>query len=155
FHARYSSDSDHGGRRGNMRVRFFRRFRRSARAPKAVLGGNQEILPHSTSDQLTGRISAHDKTWEDWVQRTGELPPDFASMPSHAELPAPLRLPPDGKVTRVKTRERWTRQRRWIRSQFEQWVFGKMPPAPDNVRAVVTATRREGRVTVRDVRLEF
>ena len=30
-----------------------------------------------------------------------------------------------------------------------------MPPAPDNLRAVVTATRREGRVTVREVRLEF
>ena len=30
-----------------------------------------------------------------------------------------------------------------------------MPPAPDNLRAIVTATRREGEVTVREVRLEF
>jgi hypothetical protein len=30
-----------------------------------------------------------------------------------------------------------------------------MPPAPDNLRAVVTATRREGGLTVREVRLEF
>src|SRR5947208_3035504 len=61
----------------------------------------RKILPHSTSDQLTGRINAYDKTWEDWVQRTGELPPDFASMPSNAELPDPLLLHENGKTIPV------------------------------------------------------
>jgi dienelactone hydrolase len=37
----------------------------------------------------------------------------------------------------------------------EEWVFGKMPPTPDNLRATVTGTRREGAVTSRDVLLEF
>ena len=40
-----------------------------------------KILPPSNT-RITGRISAKDKSWEDWVRRTGELPPDFDSMPS-------------------------------------------------------------------------
>lgn len=115
----------------------------------------RKILPHTTSDQVTGRISAYDKTWEDWVQRTGELPPDFESMPSIPELPDPLLLHAGGQTTAITTTEQWRRERGWIRSQFEQWVFGKMPPPPNNLRAVVTATHREGQVTVREVRLEF
>ena len=97
--------------------------------------------------KATGRINAVDRTWEDWVRRTGELPPDFDALPSQPFLPDPL----DG----VKTREDWTKRRAWIRAQHEQWVFGKVPPKPDNLRAVITATRTEGDVTVRDVRLEF
>ena len=45
-----------------------------------------KILPPS-STRITGRISAQDKSWEDWVRRTGELPPDFDSMPSIPGLP--------------------------------------------------------------------
>lgn len=102
-----------------------------------------------------GRVSALENSWEDWLKRTGELPPDFDSMPSIPALPDPLVLGEQGKGIPVTSPELWKRQRQWIRSQFEHWVFGKMPPAPDNLRAVVTATRREGTVTVRHVRLEF
>jgi len=122
---------------------------------KQYLEEIQKILPHTTSDQLTGRISAFDKDWEGWVQRTGELPPDFDSMPSVPGLPDPLLLHEDGKTVPITTMEQWQRQRRWMRSQFEQWIYGKMPPAPNNLRAVVAATHREGPVTVREVRLEF
>lgn len=94
-----------------------------------------------------GRMNALDRTWEDWQRRTGEQPPDFASLPSMPGLPDPL----DG----VKTRADWEQRRQWIRGQFERWVFGRMPPAPDNLRAVVTGTHMEGGVTVREVRLEF
>ena len=97
--------------------------------------------------KATGRINAVDRSWEDWVRRTGELPPDFDALRSQPFLPDPL----EG----VKTREDWAKRRAWIRSQHEQWVFGRIPPKPDNLRAVVTDTRTEGDVTVRDVRLEF
>jgi pimeloyl-ACP methyl ester carboxylesterase len=102
------------------------------------------ILP-PTATKFTGRINASDKTWEDWVRRTGELPPDFDSMPSVPELPEP----------HLTTREAWPRERQRIRALFERWVYGKMPPPPDDLRAVVTGTHQEGSVTVRDVRLEF
>ena len=103
-----------------------------------------KILPPSNT-RITGRVSAHDKSWEDWVRRTGELPPDFDSMPSVPQLPEP----------RLTTRAEWQRERQRIRALFEKWVFGAMPPAPDNLRAVVTGTHEEGGVTVREVRLEF
>ena len=32
------------------------------------------IFPHSRKPR-TGRINAYDQTWEDWVKRTGALPP--------------------------------------------------------------------------------
>jgi dienelactone hydrolase len=102
-----------------------------------------------------GRINAVDRTWEEWVRRTGELPPDFDAMPSIPELPDPLLLRDNGHAVPVTTPELWERQKRALRSQVEQWMFGRMPPAPDNLRATVTASRREDRTTVREVRLEF
>jgi pimeloyl-ACP methyl ester carboxylesterase len=113
-----------------------------------------KIFP-PTSTPITGRINAFDTTWEDWVKRTGELPPDFENMQSIPNLPDPLLLTEGGRQTPVTNEALWRRQKQWIRTQMGQWVFGKMPPQPDNLRAVVTASRREGRITVRDVRLEF
>jgi pimeloyl-ACP methyl ester carboxylesterase len=113
-----------------------------------------KIFPHSRKPR-TGRINAHDQTWEDWVKRTGALPPDFDAMPSNPGLPDPLVLRENGQALPVTTQALWERQKRWIRSQTEHWVFGTMPPKPDNLRAVVTGTRREGTTTVRDVQLEF
>jgi len=103
----------------------------------------------------SGRVSAFETTWEDWVKRTGELPPDFDSMPSTSGLPDPLMLRDGGRQIPITNPEQWKRQRQWIRSQFEHWVFGKMPPAPQNLRAVVIGTRRQGATTIRNVRLEF
>ncbi|MCC6861899.1 MAG: alpha/beta fold hydrolase, partial [Bryobacterales bacterium] len=113
----------------------------------------KNLLPSRPPDN--GRVSARENSWEDWLKRTGELPPDFDAMPSIAGLPDPLLMREGNRETRVTTPVQWNQQRQWIRSQIEQWVFGRMPPAPGNVRATVIETRREGRVTLRFVRLEF
>ena len=42
-------------------------------------------------------VTPLDTTWRDWLQRTGELPPDFDSMPSLPFLPNPLILDEGGK----------------------------------------------------------
>jgi pimeloyl-ACP methyl ester carboxylesterase len=99
-----------------------------------------------------GRMNAHDKTWEDWVRRTGELPPDFASMPSVPGLPDPL-LTPDGR--KVENKAQWEAQKKYLRAGVSRWLYGDFPPAPNNLRAVVTHEQKDGRVTVRHVRLEF
>jgi dienelactone hydrolase len=122
---------------------------------KQYLKTLQEILPHTTVNELTGRMSGGDHDWEAWVARTGELPPDFASMPSNNFLPDPLVRIEGTKITPITTMEQWARQRQWLRSELQHWIYGNMPPPPDNLRAVVTETRREGGVTVREVRLEF
>ncbi len=101
------------------------------------------------------RMNLHDDTWEDWVKRTGELPPDFDALPSEAELPDPLMLSENGEHVPVETREQWERRRDWIRGQIEHWVFGTMPPAPDNLRVASSSERREGDLTLRDVVIEF
>ncbi len=112
------------------------------------------IYPHSRKPS-TGRINAYDKTWEDWVQRTGALPPDFDAMPSHPQLPDPLVLNENGRSIPITNVKLWERQKVWVRAQTEKWLFGTMPPQPENLRAAVTGSRREGSTTVRDVRLEF
>jgi pimeloyl-ACP methyl ester carboxylesterase len=105
-----------------------------------------KILPRRRAE-LNGRMNAYDKSWEDWLKRTGELPPDFDALPSLPFLVDPL----EG----VSTPEQWKQKRRQIRAQFEQWVFGKMPPQPDNLRSQITGTETDGKVTIRNVRLEF
>ena len=101
---------------------------------KQTLDELLQLLSPSNATR-TARISAEDgSSWEKWVKRTGELPPDFASMPSQPFLPDPL----EG----VKTREDWQKRRTWIRGQYERWITGKMPPAPDNLRARVTSENR-------------
>ena len=105
-----------------------------------------KLLP-PTETNITGRINAYDRSWEDWVKRTGELPPAFDAMPSDPFLPDPL--------PGIRTPAQRQSQRQQIRAQFEQWVFGKMPPPPENLRAIVTSTSNEGGVVIRDVRLEF
>ena len=107
-----------------------------------------------TRSEYKGRINAYDKTWEDSLGRTGELPPDFSTMPSTALLPDPL-IMLNNQQSPIKTEARWQMQRELIKAQFEKWIFGKMPPPPGNVRGVITATRNEGDATVQDVRLDF
>ena len=103
----------------------------------------------------TGRINAYDRTWEEWIKRTGELPPDFNALPSIPDLPDPLLLREDGRSIPVTTPALWARQRKSLRAEVEHWIFGIMPPAPANLRGTVTATRREGGATLREVTLEF
>jgi dienelactone hydrolase len=108
-----------------------------------------------TPAKFRGRLNAFDKTWEEWQARTGELPPDFDAMPSMADLPDPLVPLGHPGAARITTPGQWRRQRDAIRAGFEHWVYGTMPPAPDNLTGRIVASTREGDVTVEDVLLEF
>lgn len=126
---------------------------------EAALARRQAWLTHllglGTSDISIGRLNAVDETWEDWVARTGELPPDFVKMRAHAMLSDPL-VPLDRPGgARIQTAEEWTTQRGRIRQEFERWIYGTMPPAPDNLRATVVDEHRAGDTTVQNVLLEF
>jgi dienelactone hydrolase len=94
-----------------------------------------------------GRINAVDATWEAWQKRTGELPPDFSKLRSIPFAPDPL----EG----VRTRAEWATRRIELKRQVEHWITGRLPPAPGNLRAVVTGEHRDGGARVRDVLLEF
>jgi cephalosporin-C deacetylase-like acetyl esterase len=118
----------------------------SAAEPAALLTELLTLLRPSRVP-ADGRLNPRDRTWEDWLRRTGELPPDFDSMQSVPGLPDAL----EGISNRVQ----WAARKQQLRKQVQHWMFGQFPPAPGNLRAIVTSNRQEGAVTVRQVRLEF
>lgn len=121
---------------------------------RAALAEHLEILNPSRKPQ-TGRINAVDVTWEDWQRRTGELPPDFATMPSSPFLPDPLGAWPPGAPGPVTSAAQWPAKREWIRAQARQWIYGRIPPAPDNLGARILSSRRDGEALVEQVMLSF
>src|SRR5690606_35070661 len=102
----------------------------------------------------TRRVSLQDSTWDDWLKRTGELPPDFATMPSIPMLPDPLLSHKDGKA--ITTQADWREQREWIKAQYQQWISGHMPPAPPVVQAAILSDTTEADGTrVQLIKLSF
>lgn len=110
-------------------------------------------------DQLfrenTRRVSVQDSVWTDWLKRTGELPPDFSQMRSTPMLPEPLVQYEDGQETAITTAEQWQKRRDWIKEQYQYWVSGHFPPAPDNLRAVILSDTLTRGVRIQMIQLNF
>ena len=64
-------------------------------------------------------------SFNEWLQRTGELPPDFDALPKNNGLPDPLTFL-DGKA--VKTAADWEARRTEIIKLLEKYEIGTMPP---------------------------
>ena len=99
----------------------------------------QEILPDVPS-------------FREWLQKTGELPPDFDALPRINGLPEPLRFL-DGRA--VRTAREWQSRRTEIRQLFEKYDLGSFPPKPKLDRAVLLDETAGKGYTVGNVRLEF
>ena len=84
-----------------------------------------------------------DPHWNEWLFRTGELPPDFDSLPTMMELPDPLLLEENGRQIPITTKAQWTRKRAILKALFERYVTGRFPPAPGNVEASVLKETRD------------
>jgi dienelactone hydrolase len=98
------------------------------------------------------RILPASAPWEAWLQRTGELPPDFAAMPGVGELPDALRFQ-DGRP--VKSRKDWPARRAELLGLFQHYVIGRVPEAPGNTRVAESRERVEDGVRVCELTLEF
>jgi len=90
--------------------------------------------------------------FREWLQKTGELPPDFDALPRINGLPEPLRFL-DGRA--VRTPREWQSRRTEIRRLFEKYDLGTFPPKPKLDRAVVLDETPGKGYLVRNVRLEF
>jgi len=101
------------------------------------------------------RVLPRSAAWEKWLKSSGELPPDFDTLPRMAELPDPLRLEEKGRVRPITDARDWPARREQLVKLFQQYVFGSLPPPPGNVRAVALGSREEAGTTVQDLRLEF
>lgn len=118
----------------------------------------EDILRINTPQFFKGntrRVTAQDSTWKDWLQRTGELPPDFSTMPSMAFLPDPMMVERNGKTYPVKTKKDWEEKRKWIKAQYAYWVSGVAPPAPKDFKVNILSERTEGGTRIRMVELRF
>ncbi len=87
-----------------------------------------------------------------WLEKTGELPPDFDSLPRMNGLPDPLRFL-DGRP--VRTPQEWRARRAEIRQLFEKYDLGTFPPKPKLDRVVPLDETPGKGYLVRNVRLEF
>ncbi|MBL7043921.1 MAG: acetylxylan esterase, partial [Pirellulaceae bacterium] len=101
------------------------------------------------------RIWMERQSWKEWLETTGELPPDFDTMPADADLPNPLVVEKNGKEIPITTNEQWTKQRELLRGHIQHWLYGSMPPAPGNVRGTMLNSTKDGKTTVNEIELAF
>ncbi len=88
----------------------------------------------------------------DWLQRTGELPPDFSRMKSSVFLPEPLI---DHEDKPVQTVQEWQLRRGWIKEQFQYWISGKIPPAPEKITPKILSRKTENGATIEMIEIRF
>lgn len=98
------------------------------------------------------RILPDAPAFQQWLDKTGELPPDFDALPKANGLPDPLKFL-DGRP--VRTAAEWRARRAEIRRLMEKYDVGSFPPKPKLDRAVVLDETRGSGYLVRNVRLEF
>ena len=91
-------------------------------------------------------------TFNAWLQKSGELPPDFDALPRINGLPDPLKFL-DGKP--VRTVADWRARRAEIWKLYVKYILGTFPPKPKIDRAVVLDETQGKGYLVRNVRLEF
>src|SRR5690625_7777864 len=71
-----------------------------------------------------GRVSYLDSTFNDWLDRTGELPPDFDQMVSIPHLPDPLMIDEGSRDIPVRNAEQWEEKKEWMKEQLQHYITG-------------------------------
>jgi pimeloyl-ACP methyl ester carboxylesterase len=90
--------------------------------------------------------------FQQWLDKTGELPPDFDALPRMNWLPDPLRFL-DGRP--VRTAADWKARRAEIWNLYQKYDLGTFPPKPKLDRAVMLDETQGNGYLIRNVRLEF
>ncbi|MEO6135495.1 MAG: dienelactone hydrolase family protein [Ginsengibacter sp.] len=115
-----------------------------------------QILKLLPVDNISsGHVSFLDTTFNDWLKRTGELPPDFDKMPSIPFLPDPLVIDEGGKNIPVKTKQQWSEKREWMKRELQYYITGTYPPAPNNLQAKILSEKKDDESLIRMVELSF
>ncbi|MHB9006114.1 MAG: glucuronyl esterase domain-containing protein [Limisphaerales bacterium] len=90
--------------------------------------------------------------WDEWLTRSGELPPDFEQLPVEPGLANPLEAT-DGR--RVRSTRQWRQRRDELIQLFQHYVYGSVPLPPGNVRAAEHTRRQEDSVRIEELVLGF
>ncbi len=104
---------------------------------------------------ISRRLNSQDSTWLDWQKRTGELPPDFKNMPSVPFLPEPLELIKNGKTVPIRNKTDWETRREKIKTQFQHWISGTIPPPPESMHSEILDDRFEKGTHIQLIELQF
>lgn len=112
------------------------------------------IIPQRFSPN-TRKVTDKDSTWKEWLARTGELPPDFSNMRSSPFLPDPLISYTKDRHIPITTMTQWEEKRKWIKKEYQHWISGYFPPAPDNIRSEIISEKIEEGCLVQFIRLRF
>jgi len=102
-----------------------------------------------------GRVSYLDSTFNDWLDRTGELPPDFDQMVSIPHLPDPLMIDEGSRDIPVRNAEQWEEKKEWMKEQLQHYITGTFPPPPDNLEAEILSEKMDGEMKLIRVELRF
>jgi pimeloyl-ACP methyl ester carboxylesterase len=98
------------------------------------------------------QILPPDPSFDAWLKKTGEIPPDYDSLPKINTLPDPLKFL-DGRL--VRSANEWPARRAEIWQLSQKYVLGTFPPKPSIGHIdVLDETRGDGYL-IRNVRLEF
>lgn len=111
------------------------------------------LLDHPSSRDSF--VSYYDSTWMDWVERTGELPPNFGAMPSIPFLPDPLIRNEGGKNEPITDQQQWLAQREYFKQQVKHLFSGTFPDPPENIKVNMLEERTENGVKIQLIELRF
>lgn len=91
-----------------------------------------KILEHLLATYRSDKdVKPHDvPVWENWLKKTGELPPDFDKLQTHA-LPPDLLHFQNGESVHDSTQ--WPARREEIKKILSQYMFGNWPPFPPKI----------------------
>ena len=115
----------------------------------------KKIIIDQRFQKNTRRATLQDSTWLEWLNRTGELPPNFSRMKSTPFLPDPLVFEKDGKEYPVSSTGQWDKKKEWIKEQYRHWVSGNFPDKPVNLRSEILLDSLSNGIRIQKVRLSF
>lgn len=121
---------------------------------KALLTEIINLLPPDNLNN--GTVSSLDKTFNDWLQRTGELPPDFDKLPSINSLPDALVFDEGKRNIPVRTGGQWQNRKKEIAEKLQYYITGTFPEiSSTEVHPRIIHEGMDGDVAVRTVELNF
>jgi dienelactone hydrolase len=132
----------------------FRYFVCAALALSALIQPLEAMTPQERRQYLEKMLQTLPAvpSFNQWLEKTGEIPPDFDAFPKVNGLPDPLKFL-DGRP--VRTAAEWQARRAEIRRLLEKYVTGTFPPKPKlDLATVLDETPGKG-YSIRNVRLEF
>jgi len=76
-------------------------------------------------------------------------------LPDIPFLPELLTLNEGTGNQKITNKAQWSQKKDWIKAQYEYWVSGSIPPAPDKIYPEILSERQENGVLIREVVIRF